>query len=89
MSGFCSTKSLKNFKIPEMTETDVFEHKISSFSFNVLNTLMCLILGTPKIINFPFETNGNGWLTCDFTSFSTVFQSYQDDGQMIMTGFVQ
>ena len=26
----------------------------------------------------------NGWMICDFTSFSTVFQSYQDDGQMIM-----
>ena len=28
-------------------------------------------------------------MTCDFTSFSTVFQSYQDDGQMIMKGCVQ
>ena len=24
------------------------------------------------------------WTTYDFTSFSTVFQSYQDDGRMIM-----
>ena len=23
-------------------------------------------------------------MTCDFTSFSTVFQSYQDDGKLIM-----
>ena len=30
-----------------------------------------------------------GWMTCDFTSFSTVFQSYQDDRQMIMKGCVQ
>ena len=28
-------------------------------------------------------------MTCDFTSFLTVFQSYQDDGQMIMKGCVQ
>ena len=28
-------------------------------------------------------------MTCDFTAFSTVFQSYQDDGQMIMKGCVQ
>ena len=27
-----------------------------------------------------------GWMTCDFTSFSTVFHSYQDDGRMIMIG---
>ena len=30
-----------------------------------------------------------GWMPCDFTSFSTVFQSYQDDGRMIMKGSVQ
>ena len=31
----------------------------------------------------------DGWMTCAFTSFSTVFQSYQDDGWMIMKGCVQ
>ena len=31
----------------------------------------------------------DGWMTCDFTSFSTVFQSYQDDIWMIMKGCVQ
>ena len=30
-----------------------------------------------------------GWVTCDFTSFSTVFQSYQNDRRMIMKGCVQ
>ena len=30
-----------------------------------------------------------GWVTCNFTSFLTVFQSYQDDGQVIMKGCVQ
>ena len=25
-------------------------------------------------------------MTCDFSSFSTVFQSYQDDGRLIMKG---
>ena len=29
------------------------------------------------------------WMTCDFVSFSTVFQSYQDNGQVIMKGCVQ
>ena len=29
-----------------------------------------------------------GWMTCNFMSFSTVFQSYQDDGQMIMKGCI-
>ena len=31
----------------------------------------------------------DGWLTLDFTAFSTVFQSYQDDGMLIMKGCVQ
>ena len=31
----------------------------------------------------------DGWLTCNFMSFSIVFQSYQDDGQVIMRGSVQ
>ena len=31
----------------------------------------------------------NGWMICDFTSFSTVFQSYQDAGRMKVRGCVQ
>ena len=32
---------------------------------------------------------GDGWMICDFTSFSTIFQLYQDDNRMIMKGCVQ
>ena len=28
-------------------------------------------------------------MTCNFTTFSTVFQSYQNDGMVIMKSFVQ
>ena len=35
------------------------------------------------------EGIAHGWMICDFMSFSTVFQSYQDDGRMIMKGCVQ
>ena len=31
----------------------------------------------------------HGWMTCYFTSFSTVFQSYKNDGRVIMKGRVQ
>ena len=31
----------------------------------------------------------DGKMTCDFTSFPTVFQSYQDDGRSIMNVCVQ
>ena len=31
----------------------------------------------------------DGWMICDFMSIPTVFQSYQDDGWIIMKGCVQ
>ena len=31
----------------------------------------------------------DGWMTCEFMSFSTVYQSYQDDERLIMKGCVQ
>ena len=30
----------------------------------------------------------DGWMNCDISSFSTVYQSYQDDGWVIMKGCV-
>ena len=35
------------------------------------------------------QSQKDGWMTCDFTSFLTVFQSYQDDGRVIMKGCMQ
>ena len=40
---------------------------------------------TPLLIDVWMD----GWMICEFTSFSTVFQSYQDDGQTIMKSCVQ
>ena len=48
-----------------------------------------LYLNNMKVYPFTFDTVINGWMICDFTSFSTVFQSYQDNGRMIMKGCVQ
>ena len=31
----------------------------------------------------------DGWMDCNFASFSTVFQPYQDDGRMIVKGCMQ
>ena len=31
----------------------------------------------------------DGWMICEITPFLTVFQSYQDDGRMIMKGCAQ
>ena len=43
----------------------------------------------PSQIGLEPRTAMDGWMTCDFTSFLTVFQSYQDDVWMIMKGCVQ
>ena len=52
-----------------------------------------------NVHNFPwlskyqnqFTSDGwvDGWMTCDFISFSTVLQSYQGDGRLIMNGCVK
>ena len=41
------------------------------------------------ITRWSFSDMVDGWLTCDFMSFSTVFQSYEDDERLIMKGCVQ
>ena len=67
-------------------------------------TLMCKIVNDPSsyltdhlpsrvdvVSNYNLRNSQNfdGWMTCDLTSFLTVFQSYQDDVGMIMRGCVQ
>ena len=69
--------------------------KGASCQYFVTNFLMveqwCLwciicILGLAIIPNFHYQ---DGWMTCNFTSFSKLFQSYQDNGRLIMKGCVQ
>ena len=31
----------------------------------------------------------DGWMICDFTSCTAVFQPYQNDGRVIMKGYIQ
>ena len=38
---------------------------------------------------FSFIQMVNGWTTCNLMSFSTIFQSYRDNGRVIMKGCVQ
>ena len=49
--------------------------------------------GTPKDVDFSSlylrVVRIDGWKTCNFTSVSTVFQSYQDNEWMIMKGCMQ
>ena len=48
-----------------------------------------VILAVPRVLRRFGRFKMDGWMTCDFMSFSTVFQSYQDDGRLIMKGCVQ
>ena len=45
--------------------------------------------GKKRIFCRGAEGGMDGWMTSDFTYFSTVFQSYQDNEQMIMEGCMQ
>ena len=56
----------------------------------IMNKTPFQVLCTRSHVNIRSkEESRNGWMICDFTSFSTVFQSYQDDRRMIMKGCVQ
>ena len=46
--------------------------------------MICIL----RLTNFVLRMM-NGWMICDFMSFLIVFQSYQDDGGVIMKGCVQ
>ena len=61
-------------------------NQISFRSVHLVTLLELYFIGTQIKLQKSWM---DGWMTCDFTSFSTVFQSYQDDGQMIMKGCVQ
>ena len=43
----------------------------------------------PPPLPTPIPSILSGWMTCDFRSVSTAFQLNQDDGMLILEGFVQ
>ena len=59
--------------------------------FSVLNVVLRISVDISyKTGVFPSKTisEEDGWMICDITSFSSVSQSYQDDGWVIMNGCV-
>ena len=63
---------------------------INSFhSFQAISLKLCTVVADILRICICLFCKMNGWMTCDFTSFLTVLQSYQDDVGMIMKGCVQ
>ena len=48
-----------------------------------------LVIFLPSLFCAYGNYKKNGWMACDFTSFSTVFQSYEDNERLIMKGCVQ
>ena len=62
-----------------------FNIKVYGHTFMLFSLNFC----KGKYLDFALFAMMDGWMTCSFTSFSTVFQSYQDDGRLIMKGCVQ
>ena len=66
--------------------------KLSLLSLLIWSTLQrhAQIMKQQVIKNISLCGNGmDAWMTGDFTSLSTVFQSYQDEERLIMKGCVQ
>ena len=57
------------------------------------NRMSCRVANTRFWMNGGFDkwthVEMAEWLTCEFTSFATVFLSYEDDGWAIIKGHVQ
>ena len=62
---------------------------VVGYEFTRLSKMQHDILFFFACLNFESTSSKDGWMICDFTSFSTVFQSYQDDGRMITKGCEQ
>ena len=58
---------------------------MDNLPFHVLSNSISIISPTPCS---RWESN-QGWISCHFTFFQTVFQSYQDDEGMMMKGCVK
>ena len=72
------------------------EAELNSLQWRISQALDCSPTNKEHVARSQLVTSrtnvtlhGDGWMICDFTSFSTVFQSYQDDGRLIMKGCVQ
>ena len=56
MEGYCVIKMDRNIDIIPVYKCE--KNRKSKFSYLLYFTLKCLSIGTPKIINFPFVSNG-------------------------------
>ena len=61
----------------------------NSFVLVLDHCLFCTTSSKLEVDYYFQSTTMDGWMTCDFTSCLTVFQSYQDGVLMIMKGCVQ
>ena len=59
-----------------------YSRLLISTAFVVVSHVGCFVVTGEKVDTDKMD----GWLTCDCTSYSTIFQSYQDDGRLIMKG---
>ena len=73
-------------------QTTSRRHLLSFGKICCIFSILCFFCLRPKSV-ITYNTNQwlvmDEWMTCNFTSFLTVFQTYQDDVWMIMKGCVQ
>ena len=83
MPGVCNYgyAPLKSVVILEVENHDFTVQRCLKCQVALLLIWICSVGSGTSIID--------GWMTCDFTSFLTVFQSYQENVWMIMKGCVQ
>ena len=63
-----------------LISVDLAQHEIFRTKVNLARVVLLLVL---------HSFDDTGWMSCDFTSFATVFKSYQDGECVIMEGFVR
>ena len=68
-----------DFSTVEMLGEEEIEAEGNTFVIKVVFFTISVLLQTSR---------SNGWITWDYTPFSTVFQSYQDNKRLIMKGCV-
>ena len=76
---------LERFPLPPPPPTGGIKLGMDNLPFHSLSNSISIISPRPPLQG----VSNQGWITCHFTFFQTVFRSYQDDEGMMMKGCVK
>ena len=71
--------------LPPPTSSGGIKPGMDNLPFHILSNSILIIYSPPRSSGESIQ----GWITCHFTFFQTVFRSYQDDEGMMMKGCVK